>query len=62
MTSGQPPGLQPGLQLQGLSKRLGGHAVIQDLSLTARAGELLTLVGPSGSGKKIGRASCRERV
>ena len=51
MTSGQALGLQPGLQLQGLSKRLGGHAVIQDLSLTARAGELLTLVGPSGSGK-----------
>jgi iron(III) transport system ATP-binding protein len=39
------------LELDGVSKAYGGTTVIDDLSLSVREGELLTLLGPSGCGK-----------
>jgi iron(III) transport system ATP-binding protein len=42
---------QPVLELDGLRKAYDGTAVIRDLSLSVREGELLTLLGPSGCGK-----------
>jgi ABC-type sugar transport system ATPase subunit len=40
-----------GLELQGLTQHLGGRKVVDGLTLRAEPGELLALVGPSGSGK-----------
>jgi iron(III) transport system ATP-binding protein len=39
------------LELDGVTKRYGDTTVIDDLSLSVREGELLTLLGPSGCGK-----------
>jgi iron(III) transport system ATP-binding protein len=39
------------LELDDVTKRYGGTTVIDDLSLSVREGELLTLLGPSGCGK-----------
>ena len=41
----------PKLELRGLSKRFGDLEVLRDLSLEARAGEFVAVLGPSGSGK-----------
>ncbi|WDG18348.1 ABC transporter ATP-binding protein [Microbacterium sp. Clip185] len=41
----------PGLRLNGLSKRLGGRTVVDDLHLDIAQGELVSLLGPSGCGK-----------
>jgi iron(III) transport system ATP-binding protein len=41
----------PVLEVDDISKRYGNTTVIDDLSLTVREGELLTLLGPSGCGK-----------
>ncbi|WP_408958977.1 ABC transporter ATP-binding protein [Natrinema sp. 74] len=46
-----PTAAEPVLELDGLAKRYGNEAVIGDLSLAVREGELLTLLGPSGCGK-----------
>ena len=67
--------VQPGLVVQGLRKSYQKKAIIQDVSLSVRRGEVVALLGPNGSGKttcfyaiagliqaEIGRASCRERV
>ena len=35
---------------------------VERVDLQVVMGELVLIMGPSGSGKKIGRASCRERV
>lgn len=40
-----------GLEITGLNKILGGRTIIDDLSLTVREGELVSLLGPSGCGK-----------
>ena len=39
------------LSLQGLTKRFGRFAAVEDLSLEVPRGDLLALLGPSGSGK-----------
>ncbi|ABM95836.1 MULTISPECIES: ATP-binding cassette domain-containing protein [Methylibium] len=41
----------PKLQALGLYKRYGAHEVLKGVSLTARAGDVITVVGSSGSGK-----------
>ena len=41
----------PKLELRGLGKRFGELEVLRDLSLEARAGEFVAILGPSGSGK-----------
>jgi len=39
------------LELDGVTKRFGPETAVEDLSLSVRDGELLTLLGPSGCGK-----------
>lgn len=39
------------LAIGGLSCAIGGHTILQDVSLTLRRGELCCLIGPNGSGK-----------
>ena len=40
-----------GLQIQNVSKDLGGRTIVDDMLLEVRAGELTCLLGPSGCGK-----------
>lgn len=39
------------LELEGITKEYGSETAVEDLSLSVRDGELLTLLGPSGCGK-----------
>jgi branched-chain amino acid transport system ATP-binding protein len=39
------------LAIEGLSKRFGGFLAVNEVSFEARAGEILGLIGPNGSGK-----------
>ena len=39
------------IEAQGLGMRFGGQRVLADVTLTLRAGEIVTVVGPNGSGK-----------
>jgi ABC-2 type transport system ATP-binding protein len=41
----------PAVVLEGVVKRYGGRAVLQDLSFAVRAGEVFALLGPNGAGK-----------
>ncbi|MGU3538409.1 ABC transporter ATP-binding protein [Methylobacterium sp. A54F] len=41
----------PLLRLEGVSKRFGSHAAVDDVSLDLGPGEVLCLLGPSGCGK-----------
>ena len=41
----------PSVELRGVSKRFGHVAAVDDISLSVRKGEFLTLLGPSGCGK-----------
>lgn len=41
----------PRLEAQGLMRRFGGRPVVNDVSLSIGAGEILCLLGPSGCGK-----------
>ncbi|MBD1555085.1 amino acid ABC transporter permease/ATP-binding protein [Pseudomonas typographi] len=44
-------GAAPALQLRGVHKRYGTHAVLNGIDLSVRAGEVVSIIGPSGSGK-----------
>jgi putative spermidine/putrescine transport system ATP-binding protein len=50
---GHPTGGSPGgaIQLRHVAKRYGEARALDDINLTVRRGEFLTLLGPSGSGK-----------
>ncbi|MBB3589868.1 iron complex transport system ATP-binding protein [Rhizobium sp. BK529] len=39
------------IELSGVSVRLSGKTIVQDVAFTARAGQLTAIVGPNGSGK-----------
>ena len=39
-----------GLELSQLSRRVGSHTLVDQLSLTVAPGEILALLGPSGCG------------
>jgi phospholipid/cholesterol/gamma-HCH transport system ATP-binding protein len=41
------------IEITGVDKRFGDKRVYEDMSLTVRAGETLTVVGPSGTGKSV---------
>jgi polar amino acid transport system ATP-binding protein len=41
----------PMLRAERVSKTFGGRAVLHDISLSVRPGEVACLIGPSGSGK-----------
>jgi branched-chain amino acid transport system ATP-binding protein len=42
---------EPLLSVQGLTKRFGGVAAIQDVSFDLQAGRIVGLIGPNGAGK-----------
>ena len=42
---------QPRLHVADLTRRFGARAVVDDVSMTVAAGEVLCLLGPSGCGK-----------
>ncbi|WP_309223105.1 ATP-binding cassette domain-containing protein [Micromonospora sp. CP22] len=51
---GTVPGPRPGpvrLQAQGITKRYGRHVVLNDASLTVRAGQIAAVIGANGCGK-----------
>jgi ABC-type branched-subunit amino acid transport system ATPase component len=41
----------PALSIQGLTAGYGGPPIIEEISLTARRGEITAIVGPNGAGK-----------
>src|ERR1700691_766338 len=44
---------EPLIRIRGLTTRIGGAALHRDLDLDVRAGEVLAVVGASGSGKSV---------
>jgi ribose transport system ATP-binding protein len=42
---------RPALEMRGITKSFAGNTVLADVDLTARAGEVLALVGENGAGK-----------
>ncbi|MBL4740109.1 MAG: ATP-binding cassette domain-containing protein [Sneathiella sp.] len=47
------PDTMPKIQLQGLSKSFDSVMALDGLDLDVKAGEILTLIGPSGAGKTV---------
>lgn len=51
MSTSPPTAKPPRLQATGLTRFFGGRAVVEDVSLTVEAGQVMCLLGPSGCGK-----------
>lgn len=47
----QAPDATPLVSCEGVSVRLGGRLVLEDVTLAVAPGEIVTLIGPNGSGK-----------
>jgi branched-chain amino acid transport system ATP-binding protein len=45
------PSASPALQLVGVTRRFGGNAAVEDVSLSVAPGEILGLIGQNGAGK-----------
>jgi ABC-2 type transport system ATP-binding protein len=43
--------MQPVIEVDGLTKRYGGHVAVDGVSLTVERGEIFGLLGPNGAGK-----------
>ena len=41
------------IQIQDLSKSFNGHAILNRLTLTIKAGETMVIIGRSGGGKSV---------
>ena len=48
-----PEAPEPAIQVRGLAKSFGSRTVLRDFELDVRRGEMLALVGGSGSGKSV---------
>lgn len=46
-----PPAPAPALELRGVSRAFGAHAVLDGIDLTIAPGQMVALLGPSGAGK-----------
>jgi len=43
--------MTPLLELRAVSRRFGGLAAVNNVSLSVKAGEIIGLIGPNGAGK-----------
>ena len=44
------------IRVEHLSKAYGSVTVLKDINAEIQKGEVVSIIGPSGTGKKIGRA------
>ena len=42
---------EPAIVVEGLAKRYGGRAVVDDVSMRVAPGEIVAMLGPNGAGK-----------